>query len=74
MGCDCIQQVNAKLADQNTMLISVIFDGTERVLLRTERIKSLRDGKKATNVPAAFCPVCGQPYALTPTNQDQENG
>jgi hypothetical protein len=53
--CDCIEQVNAVLLQHNTRL--VLADG--RLLVATERIRNLRDGKHPYPVSPTFCPFCG---------------
>lgn len=63
MACECIAKINEALDEKNSVLVTAItWDGAEHILLRTEKKRRTRDGKKAVNVPAVFCPVCGVRY------------
>ena len=55
----CIKQVNKKLRNTNTVLVANIVN-PNHIFVDTQRIRKLRDGKKATVVVAAFCPFCGE--------------
>lgn len=58
--CDCIGKVNAALEEYNTQLdLAFNTAGKVAVTVATVRINTLRDGKKAKTVIAAFCPFCG---------------
>lgn len=64
--CDCIETVNAKLAERNTRLHEPIFifgpDLTRRLFVETEQIERGRGKKKAVSMFASFCPFCGEKY------------
>lgn len=62
MACDCIQEVNAMLAERNTRLTLPIMlgaDQTPRLMIVTEQIEGGRGKKKACGMFASFCPFCG---------------
>lgn len=59
MNCICIETINEKLAEKNTMIDSVFCsDGTE-----TMRIATIKIDKKVRKGPIklipTFCPFCG---------------
>lgn len=70
MPCECIDVMNAKMADHNTKLVLTFGwfkDGTTftRPTIETEKIeKRVRKGP-AIAVPT-FCPFCGNPYEPQP--------
>jgi len=55
----CLATVDAELAKHNTRLVANLFNWND-VFIETERIKRLRDGKRAKRVVAACCPFCGK--------------
>lgn len=70
MPCDCIEVMDAKLADLNTK-ISVTFgfprDGSPSYVLphiQTEKIDTKKRGSTALAIPS-YCPFCGVAY-VTP--------
>lgn len=64
--CDCIETVNAKLAERNTRLHEPIFvfgpDPGRRLFIETERIERGRGKKPKVSMFATFCPFCGEKY------------
>lgn len=76
MGCACIDEMNAKLADYNTKLgLTLGFgrDGSTYTFpcLHTEKIeKRVRKGP-AIAVPS-FCPFCGEKYKADDPTPTQE--
>lgn len=67
MSCDCFERVNADLERDNTELVGVDFATSEpRVLVATQRIQNLRDGKRAVELVANHCPFCGASYGPAP--------
>ena len=64
MTCDCIQTVNAMLAERNTrIMLPIVFgDQTPRVMIVTDQIETGRGKKKAAGMFATFCPFCGVKY------------
>jgi hypothetical protein len=69
MSCDCIDVVNAKLAERNTRLLLPITlsqlanpDEPQRLLVETEQVERGRGKKKACSMFATFCPFCGVAY------------
>ncbi|XAI96238.1 hypothetical protein [Microcystis phage Mae-JY29] len=78
MPCECIEQMDAKLADHNTKLsltLGFTGEGTTFVLptITTEKIeKRVRKGP-AIAVPT-FCPFCGVPYQPQPAAPKPEGG
>lgn len=78
MPCECIHQMNAKLADHNTKL-GITFGWTKHgqqftlPTIQTEKIeKRVRKGP-AIAVPT-FCPFCGVRYFPEPAEQSAEGG
>lgn len=66
MTCNCIETVNAKLAERNTRLTEAIVFGGARskmptIMLQTEVIEKKR-GAKPTSMFLTFCPFCGEKY------------
>lgn len=55
----CLTQLDAELAKHNTRLVTNLLNDSD-VFVATERIRSLRDGKGAKQVVAAYCPFCGK--------------
>lgn len=57
----CFKRVNDALAKSNTRLVFLNdTEGDTHVVIASDRIRNLRDGKKATPVLGAFCPFCGE--------------
>ena len=68
MACDCIETMNAKLAEHNTrIMIPITFgaDQTVRPMIETVQIESGRGKQKAVGLFATFCPFCGVKYSET---------
>ena len=71
MACDCIADMDAKLAEHNTRLVctfAIPRDGspmTTRPKLETEKIEPRKRGKGVFPVPT-YCPFCGEPYEPQP--------
>ena len=67
MTCDCIDQMNAKLADKNTRLhvtFSFPRDGSPSQtfpLIGTEKIETRKRGSACLAIPS-YCPFCGVSY------------
>lgn len=62
MGCNCIEEVNAKLLERNTVLLEPIFitnDKARRLFVETRQLEKGRGKKKAMSVFTTFCPFCG---------------
>lgn len=60
--CNCIEVVNAQLAQRNTRIplpIMLGSDQTQRVMIVTEQVETGRGKKKACGMFATFCPFCG---------------
>jgi len=55
----CITQLNKKLKETNTRLLANLLH-PNHIFVDTEKIRKLRDGKKATKVVATYCPFCGE--------------
>ena len=68
MACNCIETVDAKLAERNTRIMLPIMlgaDQTERVMIVTDQIVSGRGKPKACGMFATYCPFCGVLYRDT---------
>lgn len=63
-GCNCIEQVDAKLAERNTRITLPIMgaDQTARAMIVTEQIEVGRGKSTAVGMFATFCPFCGAEY------------
>lgn len=66
MACNCIDVINAKLAERNTRLTEAIVFGGARsklptIILQTEVIEKKR-GAKPTSMFLSYCPFCGTKY------------
>lgn len=59
--CNCITEVNAKLAESNGEL-AITFWPMVRPLLETMKLDT-RKRVKPPLVVATFCPFCGEKYA-----------
>ena len=61
--CECIEKVEAKLAEKNTRLHLAFSCSGEptKVMLGTEKIDSKVRGKPV-NLISAYCPFCGVKY------------
>jgi len=62
MTCDCIEDVNARLAERNTRIMLPIMlgaDQTARPMIETEQIEKGRGKAKACGMFATYCPFCG---------------
>ena len=79
MPCECIDQMNAKLADHNTELdltMCIPRDNSPAFLrpaIRTRKIESRVRKGPAIAIPT-FCPFCGEPYQPQPALPKQEGG
>ena len=58
--CDCIERVNAKLAESNTKIMLPWF-GLQRPFIESMKLDEKKRGKP-TKVFATFCPFCGSKY------------
>lgn len=74
MACDCIDVMDAKMAEHNTRLISTFMfprDGSpsfSQVTLATEKLNT-RNRTKVSAI-ATFCPFCGVRYRPQPEATD----
>ena len=62
MACNCIETVDAMLAERNTRLTQpLVFsdDQSPRLMIVTEQIDTGRGKKKACGMFATYCPFCG---------------
>lgn len=66
MKCECVDEVDKKLAEHNTRLTKAIVfadRGTNpNLMLRTEQIETGRGKKKAVSMFLSCCPFCGMKY------------
>jgi hypothetical protein len=60
----CFEVVDATLKKYNTRIV-VDPIHPNALLVATEKIRRLRDGKSAHKAPAAFCPFCGDRLELS---------
>lgn len=60
MTCNCITEVNAKLAEHNAEIV-VTFYPFVRPVIDTQKVDSKKRGKPPLAV-ATFCPFCGVRY------------
>lgn len=68
MACNCMEDVNAKLATRNTRLTqAIVFNKAGRennpdLMLQTEQIETGRGKAKAVSMFISYCPFCGAEY------------
>lgn len=65
MTCECIETVDAKLAERNTRVMLPIMlgaDQTRRPMIVTDQVQTGRGKQKAVGLFATYCPFCGVPY------------
>lgn len=67
MACNCVDEIDAKLATRNTRLTQALVfsggrDGNPNLLLQTEQIETGRGKQKAVGMFLTFCPFCGVRY------------
>jgi len=55
----CFKELSKVLVEENTRL-QFNYLNQNHVFVATERIRNLRDGKKAKRVVASYCPFCGE--------------
>lgn len=60
----CFRDTDRRLRSVNTRLVRNMFN-TNHLVIATERIENLRDGKRATVVVASYCPFCGAKLEAT---------
>lgn len=69
--CNCIETVNAKLAERNTRLKEPMFifgkdssglkqEPARRLFIETEQIETGRGKMRATAMFNSYCPFCGE--------------
>jgi hypothetical protein len=58
--CDCINQMNEKLAAHNAALVTTMFGQPERVCVETYKVDSKVRGFRPPKVLASYCPFCGE--------------
>ncbi|TCT37461.1 hypothetical protein [Martelella mediterranea] len=65
MTCNCLEDIEAKLAERNTEIqTDIIFhyvDGV-RPHIQTRQIETGRGKAKAVSMLASYCPFCGTKY------------
>ena len=62
--CDCIKNVDEKLAERNTRLTQALVFGNRSaptIMLQTEVIEKKR-GAKPVGMFLSYCPFCGEKY------------
>ena len=60
--CGCISDVDNKLREYNSALVTTLFANPERVVIQTGKVNEKRRGKPMA-VVATYCPFCGERYA-----------
>lgn len=59
MAHKCFERADKKLKETNTKLVRSLLNDNH-IFVETEKIRNLRDGKRATSVIATYCPFCGK--------------
>lgn len=61
--CDCIDRVNAKLAEHNTKIVVPMWTASGRLtpFVETRKLDATKRGK-AKPLFATYCPFCGEKY------------
>lgn len=66
MTCNCVEEVNEKLATRNTRLTQALVftqrGNNPNLMLQTEQIESGRGKQKAVGMFLTHCPFCGDKY------------
>jgi hypothetical protein len=65
MACECVKEINEKLASRNTRLTqAIVFGGRDHdgLMLQTEQVESGRGKQKAVAMFLTYCPFCGVKY------------
>lgn len=62
-GCNCIEQVNTKLAEHNGMLETNWLSSPPRAMISVVK-RAGSDRKKPPLCEATFCPFCGRKYPV----------
>lgn len=62
MGCTCISEMNAKLAEHNGALVTTMFSNPVRTCVEVYQVKTGRGTKKPPKALASYCPFCGAQY------------
>lgn len=66
MACNCVEGVDAMLAERNTrIMMPITFGGPSRPMIVTDQIETGRGKKRACGMFATFCPFCGERYEPT---------
>lgn len=60
--CECISDMNAKLAEHNTAVVVPLL-GQARMMVETYQVETGRGKKKAAKLFANYCPMCGEQYS-----------
>lgn len=65
MACECVNKINALLAEQNAILVST-FSTPSRVVIDTAKVDPRVRGRKPPVMLATHCPFCGTEYSPKP--------
>lgn len=61
MTCNCIEKVDAKLAEHNVALVTSLF-GEPKCAVEVYKVDAKKRGKPPVMM-ASYCPFCGESYA-----------
>jgi len=65
MACNCITDVNRKLADHNSQIVCTLFGQPSRCVIETTKLDPKKRGRPQAML-ASFCPFCGAAYRPAP--------
>lgn len=66
MTCNCVSEINEKLASRNTRLTQALMFGPcdhDALMIETEQVEKGRGKPKAAAMFLTYCPFCGTKYA-----------
>lgn len=62
--CDCITEVDHKLAEKNTQIAkALVFGSSEVRLMIATEVREKKRGARAATLFATYCPFCGNAYS-----------
>lgn len=79
MPCDCVEKMDAKLADHNTKLdLTLCFPRDNSPAFVRPRVATMKIESRVRKGPAlaipTFCPFCGTPYENQPAAPMPQGG
>lgn len=60
--CNCIAEMNGKLAEHNGGIVCTMFGKPPRAAIEVYQLETGRGKKRPPKAIASFCPFCGEKY------------